>query len=300
MIKKILILLLTVALFINCGKKGTEPESAPVITSGPDATFVTPTYATISWETDQAADSKIQYGQIPGRYDSTSFSDELTAKHTITIEKLMVYTTYYYIVISKNENGADTSAENSFTTRKDAQLLLARAWKKFEQGQYHEAILDFELVLAENNNYSDAYVGLGWSYSMLDSLEQAKEQFDNALSLNNRLLDAYVGRGMVLLTKGRYNASVSDLSFVLTNNPTYSFSHYTDIDYKDIHIALAEAYFYQSKYDKAQEHVNFLWPGNGLDPDQSTTWVVDSVSYATYQEALLTAIEKLKNMVGTR
>jgi tetratricopeptide (TPR) repeat protein len=297
MIKKILVLLVTFALFMTCGKNGTEPESPPVIISGPEATFITPTYATISWATDQAADSKIQYGQIHGIYDSTSFSDVLTAQHTITIEKLKVYTLYYYIVISKNDNGADTSAENSFTTGKDAQLLLARAWIKFEQGHYGEAIFDFELVLSENINYSDANVGLGWSYSFLDSLEKAKEQFDIALSLNNKLLDAYVGRGMVLLSKSKYNASVSDLNFVLTNNPIYAFSHYTDIDYKDIHIALAEAYFYQSKYDKSQEHVNFLWPGNGLDPDEGTTWVIDSVSYATYQEALLSAIEKLKTIV---
>lgn len=297
MIKKILMSLLLVALFMNCGKNGTEPEPAPVIISGPEATFITPTYATISWATDQAADSKIQFGRNPGSYDSTSFSEELIAQHTITIEKLTVYTSYYYIVISKNENGADTSAENSFTTRKDAQLLLARAWKKFEQGQYSEASLDFGLVLAENSNYSDAYVGLGWSYSFLDSLEQAKEQFDKAISLNNRLFDAYVGRGMVLLSSSKYNAAVSDLSFVLASNPIYAFSHNTDIDYKDIHIALAEAYFYQGKYDKAQGHINFLWSDNGLDPDESTTWIIDSVSYATYQEALLSAIEKLKSIV---
>ena len=299
MIKKILVSVLAYTLFMNCGKKGTEPEPepAPQIISGPEVTSITTTYATISWATDQATDSKIQYGQSPGIYDSTSFSDELITQHTITIENLEFYTSYYYIVISKNDNGADTSVEKSFTTEKNAQLLLARAWKKFEQGQYSEAILDFELTLSENSNYSEAYVGLGWSYSFFDSLDKAEEQFDKALSLNNKLLDAYVGRGMILLSKGKYNASVSDLSYVLASNPTYAFSHYTEIDYKDIHIALAEAYFYQSKYDKAQEHVNFLWPGNGLDPDQSTTWVIDSVSYATYHEALLTAIEKLKSIV---
>ena len=75
MIKKILISVLAYALFMNCGKKGTEPEPepAPQIISGPEVTSITATSATISWATDQAADSKIQYGQIPGVYEVLPF-----------------------------------------------------------------------------------------------------------------------------------------------------------------------------------------------------------------------------------
>ena len=297
--KNILATILILVLFISCGKKSTEPEpvSAPQIISGPVTNLITATDATITWKTNQTSNSILQIGQSSNQYDSTLSSNELVTNHSMTIEKLAVYTSYYYIVISSNENGADTSAENLFTTLKDAQLLSSRAWSKFEKGQYLQAIHDFELALTVDSNHSDAYTGLGWSYSFLDSLNKAKEKFDNAISISNVLLDAYVGRGMVFLSKKKYYSCVTDLNFVLEHNSNYMFNHYTNIDYKDIHVALAEAFFYQSKFNDAQQHVDFLLPDNGLDPDNSATWLVDSVSFATYQEALLSAIEKLKSLV---
>lgn len=296
-----LIIALTLALFMSCGKKGTEPEPEPEpepkIISGPNATSILTTSATVIWVTDQNTDSQVKYGQTSGSYDSTLSSDELTTEHSIVLSNLQVYTPYFYIVISNNENGTATSAESTFTTQVNAPYLLNRAWYRFEQGQYLEAVSDFKAALNMNSNLNDAYVGLGWSYSFLDSLDEAKKQFDIALSKNSQLLDAYVGRGMIFLSKNKYYLSVLDLNYVLEKNSAYVFTHNTNIDYKDIHIALAEAYFYQGKYSKAQEHVDIIWPGNGLDADESTTWVVDSVTYATYQEALLSAIEKLQTMI---
>jgi len=298
---RMVIILLALTVFLNCGKKGTEPEPgpepAPRITSGPDATSITDKSATIAWITDQKTDSQVKYGKSAGNYDGTVSSEELTTDHSLTLSNLEVFTSYYYIVTSSNANGTNTSAEKSFTTQVNSRFLLTRAWSKFEQGQYEEALADFEAALSISVNLSDAYVGLGWSYAFLGSLDDAKKQFDNAISIDKQLLDAYVGRGMVFLAKHKYYLSLGDLTHVLEENAAYVFSHNTTIDYRDVHIALAEAYFYQGKYSNAQGHVDVLWPDNGLSPGESATWVVDSVSYATYQEALLSAIEKLKTLV---
>lgn len=298
-INKILIPALALALFVSCGKKSTEPEPEPVpkIISGPEAVSISDKSATIAWTTDQKTDSKVKYGRTSASHDGEASSDGLVTEHSITLSGLEVYSSYYYIVVSSNANGTDTSAENTFTTQVNTQFLLDRAWPNFEQKQYLEALIDFKAALSISVNLSEAYLGSGWSYAFLDSLDEAQQQFDGAIFFDKQLLDAYVGRGMVLLSKNKYFLSIADLTYVLEKDSIYVFDRNTNIDYKDIHIALAEAYFYQAKYSKAQEQVDILWPENGLDPQKSSTWNIDSTAYATFQEALLSAIEKLKAIV---
>ncbi len=91
---------------------------APTLDSDPAASSITTKKATITWTTNRAADSKIQYGTSAGSYGSVepSNSTQVTG-HSIGLTGLTAGTTYYYKAKWTDEDGNTTSSsEKSFTT----------------------------------------------------------------------------------------------------------------------------------------------------------------------------------------
>jgi hypothetical protein len=95
--------------------KYTEP---PGLSAGPTSSAITTKQATISWSTDRASDSKVQYGTTPGSYFTSEPSSSLqTTDHTINLSNLSPGTTYYYKAKWTDEDGnTGISAEKNFTT----------------------------------------------------------------------------------------------------------------------------------------------------------------------------------------
>ena len=94
--------------------------TAPVITVSPAAGSVGETSASITWRTDEASDSVVQYGVTStswGNYGNTKTSASLVTSHSIALSGLSAGTTYYYRVRSSDAAGnAVTSGEFSFST----------------------------------------------------------------------------------------------------------------------------------------------------------------------------------------
>jgi len=95
-----------------------EDETAPLITNL-SATAATTT-ATIEWDTDEAASSKIWYSTttpVDLLNDPFVSSDTLITNHTLSLTDLSPETTYYIVVSSTDEaENSATSSETSFTT----------------------------------------------------------------------------------------------------------------------------------------------------------------------------------------
>ena len=67
---------------------------------------------------------------------------------------------------------------------------------------------------------------------------------------------------------------------------------------------LSEAYFAEQRYDLAQVTADGIadregLPPSGLDPVEPATWVVDGVTYATYQAALAVVIQNLSLLLAS-
>lgn len=92
----------------------------PADTTAPVISGVTPsntaTGATITWTTNEAADSIVNYG-ISDSYGSQAQSTGLTTAHSLILSGLIASTTYHYQVISKDAAGNPaTSVDMTFTT----------------------------------------------------------------------------------------------------------------------------------------------------------------------------------------
>jgi Bacterial Ig domain len=93
----------------------TVENNAPVI-SAISAGILTTESATITWTTNQSANSKVTYGKTT-RYGSTASNASFVTSHSITLSNLFPSTTYHYEVVSANVVGNTTkSSDQSFTT----------------------------------------------------------------------------------------------------------------------------------------------------------------------------------------
>jgi len=89
--------------------------TAPVISAA--ASSVTPDAATVSWTTDENADSALSYGTVSGAYTSSTSTAALAMSHSLNVSGLTASTTYYYVVTSADIFGnTATSSEQTFVT----------------------------------------------------------------------------------------------------------------------------------------------------------------------------------------
>ena len=63
--------------------------------------------ATITWQTDKAADSLIKYGTEPGNYTKNAYIPTKARNHSITLEGLEQNTTYYFVCLLYTSDAAD-------------------------------------------------------------------------------------------------------------------------------------------------------------------------------------------------
>ena len=94
---------------------GTGDSTPPVITNIATSGLTTSS-ATITWDTDEPADSQIEYG-LDTNYGQLVFDPTLTTSHSLTITGLNPGTTYHFRVLSADGSGnSAASGDNAFTT----------------------------------------------------------------------------------------------------------------------------------------------------------------------------------------
>jgi hypothetical protein len=97
---------------------GAPPvNAAPLITAVASAN-ITGASATITWLTDQASSSQVNYGLTTAYGSSSALAPALVTSHSVMLTGLTPNTTYNFDVVSSNSAGtAATSASYTFTTQ---------------------------------------------------------------------------------------------------------------------------------------------------------------------------------------
>lgn len=97
---------------------GAPPDTTAPVISNVTATDISGGSAKITWNTDENADSQVDYGLTEDLGSSVSDSGLVTS-HQMGLTGLSGSTTYYYQVLSKDAAGnLNNSATNTFTTAK--------------------------------------------------------------------------------------------------------------------------------------------------------------------------------------
>lgn len=95
---------------------GIYSTTSPVI-SGVSATSISGTGATITWTTDEASDTQVDYGATASYGIATMLESSLVSSHSVVLTGLSSNTTYHYRVNSRNAVGnLATSGDMTFST----------------------------------------------------------------------------------------------------------------------------------------------------------------------------------------
>ncbi len=94
----------------------SEDTNPPVI-SGVASGSITSTGAAITWTTDEASDSQVEYGTTAAYGNSSTLNPTLLTGHNINLSNLSASTLYHYRVMSRDAAGnLSTSADFTFMT----------------------------------------------------------------------------------------------------------------------------------------------------------------------------------------
>ncbi len=96
----------------------TAADTVPPVISNITTPTLGQTVATVAWNTDKAATSRVLYGTTSGVYTaSTTLDPTLVTSHAVSLTGLAAATKYYFVAASVDQYGnSATSTEQSFTT----------------------------------------------------------------------------------------------------------------------------------------------------------------------------------------
>ena len=144
----------------------TASTSPPVITAV-TATNITSNGATITWTTDQASNSQVEYGTTTSYGTESSLNSSLVTSHSVTLTGLSASTTYDYAAMSANSGGTlATSANFTFTTTAAPVITAVTATSITSSG----ATITWTTDQASN---SQVEYGTTTSYGSLSSLNNS-------------------------------------------------------------------------------------------------------------------------------
>src|SRR6185295_16434809 len=94
---------LSAAVTVTVGNGG--PDTAPPVISGVAASAITTSGATINWTTNEASDSRVNYGRTAAYGSSTPQNNSDVTSHQVALSGLTANTTYHYRVRSRDPAG---------------------------------------------------------------------------------------------------------------------------------------------------------------------------------------------------
>lgn len=92
-------------------------DTTPPVISSVSAGSITSSAASISWTTDEQADTQVEYGTTSSYGQTTTLNSSLSTSHSATLSSLSSSTLYHYRVKSRDGSGnLSVSTDNTFTT----------------------------------------------------------------------------------------------------------------------------------------------------------------------------------------
>jgi len=151
--------------------------------------------------------------------------------------------------------------------------LIESGWDLFETGNYLEALSSFQdgIAVANSNQLYDSLHaeilnGSGWSFAFLREYSNASIDFKKIKNFSTAsdltIIDAKAGLVIVDNILGKYTSVIDNASALLSAEPEYIFLHDINIDYADIRLARAQAYFNTGDFINCALDLDILDPDN--------------------------------------
>jgi tetratricopeptide (TPR) repeat protein len=110
-----------------------------------------------------------------------------------------------------------------------------------DQGQFDQAIAQFQTAIQLDPNDAKAHYNLGLAYQKQDKLEEAAAAYQKAIQLDPDLADAHNNLGLIYYTEGKPEQAIAEYQEAIRINPNDGTAHYN----------LALSYYHQGQLDQA-------------------------------------------------
>ena len=181
----------------------------------------------------------------------------------------------------------DTTTTPEVTT---AAQYLSQGWTSFNAGSYSAAQTNFDNALAIDASLADAYNGKGWCQGILGSPAGAMAAFKTGLALSDANHESRAGMAFTYSALDSAEQACNSALMVLGADSSWSFSHTyrespldNQLNYKEVRLLLCQNYFKQAVFDSSLIWVKMLNP----------VYSNDSLAVPSGQTALQTEIERL-------
>lgn len=150
-------------------------------------------------------------------------------------------------------------SEDAEDTTPTARLHVEKGWGFYRTGDYAQALLSFERALNFDDEFADAYNGVGWSHLSLSlAVPVAQEAFQNAVRLDASNADAWLGLANLLYLRQKdasdFRAALRAADNAMNADAQYLFRH----DYDSpaaLHALKAACYYYLGESQDARQEV---------------------------------------------
>jgi len=123
-------------------------DTTPPVISGVQTQSVTSSTATITWSTNEPANSRVDYGLAPTSLNLSKADPTLVTSHSVQLTGLTANTTYYYRVSSADAAGnAASSTVQSFTTGASG----SATWSETTVNDFSDGTLASTQVTSDGN-----------------------------------------------------------------------------------------------------------------------------------------------------
>ena len=154
---------------------------------------------------------------------------------------------------------------------------IARGWSDFEAQRFDAAVNNFTQAYNQTSSLlvrGDALNGRGWSYAYKRDLLKSSGDFVYANGFSgistSALNDVRAGAAFVLYSLNDFPSAITYSSAVLTDNPSYTFSHDAKVTAKRLRLLLVQSYYANGQFSSAASQMDIVDPARSPhSPDPS-------------------------------
>jgi len=179
-----------------------------------------------------------------------------------------------------------------------AESITPIAWDFFEESDYQTAYAKFDEAIDVDSRNSDAYHGRAWSSLLMSDVRDAISDFNASIYYGHSGFDPVAGLAIAYQADQQYSSAISKAQTVISSNSSYYFEHKPLINYRDLHLILAMAYFHTGNLTKSYDQIIILEPAISIAQNDSLTWKYNEQSFDSYAETLMAVIDYLDVLYG--
>jgi len=161
-------------------------------------------------------------------------------------------------------------------------------WNHFTDGNYADALGEFDLALDLDFYDVEANVGKGWSLIMLDNtaITSASSYLQKGEDDENWIIVARAGLAFTSYLAKEWSNSLAYIDYVLTQDATFAFAKENSIDYRDLLLLKAKVEYLTKNYSACWETLQGITSSYSGSADNKSSWVIAGVTYPTWQAYL--------------